>query len=133
MANPKLNFVHICDYASFGDGKLNILGIFKSINTRKLPAIHPQLSIVTNISVEKGVEYEEVIKLIRKEDNKEINSDKQLKFNFSAPLDGDEKVVEIAFVGQLNGISFEEAGKYVFNIFLNGVLIGEIPFEVKII
>ena len=64
MANVKLNFAHICDYASFGDGKLNILGIFKSINTKKLPAIHPQLAIVTNISIDKGVEYEEIIKLI---------------------------------------------------------------------
>jgi len=133
MANPKLNFAHICDYASFGDGKLNIFGIFKSINTKKLPAVHPQLSIVTNILIDKGVEYEEIIKLVRKEDNEEVNPEKQLKFNFSIPFDGNEKTAEISFVGQLNGISFEKAGQYVFNIFLNNILIGEISFEVKVI
>jgi hypothetical protein len=55
MANPKLNFAHICDYAFFGEaGKVNIIGIFKNITVLKLPAVHPQMFIVTNITVDKG-------------------------------------------------------------------------------
>jgi hypothetical protein len=47
----KLNFLHICENAFFSeDKKLNIIGIFNTINTSAFPATHPKFSIAINIS-----------------------------------------------------------------------------------
>ncbi len=40
----------LCDAATDGDGKLNLLGAFDTINTSQLPALHPQCSIALRIT-----------------------------------------------------------------------------------
>lgn len=130
MAEPKLNFAHLCDYAFFSDmGKLNIMGIFKSINAQKFPAVHPQMFVVTNISIEKGKSYEGKIKLKKKSDGKQIGE--PIIINFSLPFSGGDLKAEISFIGQVNGVSFDEAGEYFFEIYVGETLIGELPFQLN--
>lgn len=131
MENVKLNFVHVCDYAFFGEAdKVNILGIFKKINVIKLPAIHPQMYIVTNITVDKGKEYKGIIKLVGEEDEVEVI--KPLQFSISSPTAGSGKnKAELAFIGQINNVKFENEGKYLFRIYVNETLIDEVSLEVK--
>lgn len=127
----KLNFSFICDYASFSEnGKLNLLGIFKSITGTTLPITHPQLFIVTNILVEEIGSYKEVVKLVRVDDGQDVI--KPMEFDFSANK-LDDQGIEFGVIGQINNIVFEKSGKYVFKIFLNQDLMGEIPLEVNII
>ena len=126
MENVKLNFAHICDYASFGDGgKLNVLGIFKSIFSNKLPIIHPQMFVVTNIIVDTAGIYRERIELIREEDSKPIIS--PLEFNLSAGQSG----MELGALGQITQARFDKAGKYKFKITVNDLLIKEIFLSVS--
>jgi len=62
MENVKLNFAHICDYASFSEGgKLNISGIFKNVNSAEFPITLSQMFIVVNILVDTAGTYEETI------------------------------------------------------------------------
>ncbi len=126
MEKVKLNFAHICDYASFGEGgKLNIVGIFKSINAVKFPVIHPQMFIVVNITVSTAGTYKEVIKLI-KEDN-EIEIMKPLEFNVTANKGNSE----LGVFGQISGVKFDEEGMYKFKVYVNDSLIKEIPLMVN--
>lgn len=127
----KLNFGFICDYASFGEaGKLNILGIFKNINGSSLPLVHPQLYVVVNVMIDKPGNHKEVIKLVAKEDGREIIS--PLEFNLSAPADATGKKIELGVMGQINNIKFEKAGEYIFKVLVNNEIVGEIPLTVHI-
>lgn len=122
----KLNFAHICDYASFGEGgKLNILGIFKNINAVKFPVIHPQMFIIVNISVNTAGTYKEIIKLVKEEDGSEII--KPFEFNLTT----NEANSELGIFGQINNVKFEIEGKYKFKIYVNNNLIKEIPLIIN--
>lgn len=121
----EVNFVHLCDYFSFGEnGKINILGGFKSINGPIMPITIAQMFIVTNITVKKAGTYKEVIKLYKDEVLSDIM--KPLEFTVMAK----ESNSEIGTFGQLNALSFNE-GIYKFKIFIDGELIKEIPFSVN--
>jgi hypothetical protein len=126
MENVKLNFAHICDYASFGEGgKLNILGIFKNINAAKFPVIHPQMFIVANILVDTAGTYKEIIKLVREEDGIEIIT--PFEFNITA----NKANAELGVFGQINAVKFDKEGIYKFKIYVNDNLIKEISLIVN--
>lgn len=126
MENVKLNFAHICDYASFSKGgKLNISGIFKNINTVEFPFTLFQMFIVVNILVNTAGIYEGIIKLTREEDR--VEDMKPLKFNLVANKDNSE----LGFLGQINNVKFDKEGIYKFKIYVNDSLIREIPLIVN--
>ncbi len=125
MEGVKLNFAFLCDNAFFSEGnKLNIIGIFKNINTVRCPFRHPQIFIVSNIITTKKGSYKEEIKLKRKRDDSEII--RSFKFDFLAQNNSSK---EWGFIGRWGNIKFEEFGEYVVQIFLNEELIGEIPLH----
>ena len=126
MENVKLNFAHICDYASISEGgKLNVSGIFKSINVVKFPAIHLQMFIVVNIIVDTAGTYKETIKFIKESDGIEII--KPLEFN----LVTNKGNSELGVFGQISNVKFNEEGIYKFKIYVNDNLIKEIPLVVN--
>jgi hypothetical protein len=55
MSIQPIEFAIFCDYASMSiDGKLNLNGIFERIMTEKIPAMHPQMYVVTKMILPKG-------------------------------------------------------------------------------
>lgn len=55
MKIQPIEFSLFCDYASLSvDGKLNLVGIFERIMTEKVPAVHPQMFVVSKILIPKG-------------------------------------------------------------------------------
>jgi hypothetical protein len=127
--NIKLNFAILCDYAFFSEGgKLNIIGIFKNISPVSFPYSHPQMFVTTNILVKTDGEHNEIIKLVRDGDEVDIMEPLNIKLNV---LRDRKDSAELGFLGQLNGIKFEKEGKYIFKIYMDGVIIGEIPLEVS--
>jgi len=129
--NIKLNFIHICDYASLGEGgKLNVSGIFENINVKGFPAVHPQMFVVTNIIVKKYGEFKEVIKIIDDEKNDIINP---LEFNLKFPSSRQEKQAKLGVIAQLNNIKFEKAGVYKVQIWVNDSQLGETLLNVNVL
>jgi len=125
----KLNFLHICDYASFSkEGKLNILGVFKDIKIRTIPAVHPQLFIVSNIISIKHADFKETIKIIDDENNEIIKS---LEFNLKSASSRKEKQAEFGIVAQINNIKFDKVGQYKVEVFIDEELIGETILNVS--
>jgi hypothetical protein len=52
--NP-IEFAMFCDHASLTmDGKLNLMGIFERIMSEQMPAMHPQMFVVSKILIPKG-------------------------------------------------------------------------------
>lgn len=122
--NFKLNFLHVCDYASFSEGgKLNILGIFESINTPKIPYVHPQMFVVLNILIKKTSNYKKIVTRFVQSDNKVEIARVEIPMNIKTSSAKGE--FRVGSIGQLNGVKFEKYGKYVIQIFVDEHLIGE--------
>lgn len=112
--NIKLNFLHVCDYASFGEnGKINILGIFENIRAKNFPYVHPQLFVVVNISIYKNGEYQNIIQLVN-EENVELG-----KIIFPIKVNSKNFPAGVGIMGQLNSIKFEKPGRYYIKVFLD--------------
>lgn len=128
MENIKSNFAFLCDLAFFSEGgKLNIIGVFKNIFGHKLPIFHPQMYIVSSMSIKGDGNYEKIIKIIRLKDNVEIVS--PLKFNLI--VKGGQEA-EFGILGQLTNVKFEEAGQYEIQIFVNSEMIKKIPLSIMV-
>jgi len=129
MENIKSNFAFLCDQAFFSEGgKLNVIGIFKNINGKNPPIVHPQMFIVSSVYLKGAGKYEKEIKIIRMRDNFELVS----PLKFYLVVEGDQEA-EFGVVGQLANVKFDEAGDYEVQILVNSKLINKIPFKVSII
>ena len=65
----------MADYANIAEGgKLNVMGIFRSIKATSFPARHPQMSLVAKLEGELGEEGQdrEISIILQEEDGKEI-------------------------------------------------------------
>lgn len=120
MADKKLNlnFLHVCDYASFDQiGKLNILGIFENINSFIFPYTHPQFFVVANISVLKTGKYECVIKI---NDPDDIEVSKFALQNIEINITKEQPNPTLGVVAQFNSIKFNKSGKYKIETLIDG-------------
>ena len=121
MKNFKLNFLHVCDYASFDQmGKLNILGVFENVNSVKFPYQHPQFFVVANVLIFKSGEYECVIRVI---DQDSIELGKFILPKVNMTLVKGQPEVKLGVVGQFNSIKFEKPGKYKIEIVIDGDIV----------
>lgn len=119
--NSKLNFLHICDYASFDQmGKLNIIGIFETINSVQFPYQHPQFFVIANLSISKSGDYECVIR-IADIDNNEVGKFTLQKVRVS--LNKDQASSNLGIVGQFNLVKFDKPGKYKVEVIVDGEIV----------
>lgn len=120
---PKVNFIHICDFASFGEGgKLNIMGIFENISPNVVPYMHPQLFVVANISILKSGKFTQIIKIVSDDEKTEIA---KLEFPSDVKIPADKKTAKIGILTQFNSVNFEKYGKYKIQILIDDELIKE--------
>lgn len=105
MNKPKINFIHLCDYASlaFG-GKLNVFGIFKNINTKTDEIILPQFFVVSQINVSEIGEYIIIIKIVKDSDGSEIPVTQKITFNITEIKS--EISNEFGIIAQFNNTKF---------------------------
>jgi hypothetical protein len=110
----KVNFVHLCEFASLSEGKLNVLGVLEGMNVQSFPISFPQLYIVTNISfLEPSLnDVNQEIQLVSPDGNIVA------KYSLSFPV----KEINRRFgtIGQLLNVSITESGKYTLKVLING-------------
>ena len=136
MSNFKLNFIHLCDEATFSqEGKLSLIGIFDVVNVVNLPGSLVKAVLVCNfsvlnqkldtvkldISISKEEEQEPVFKLPT------ISANLVRKQNPS--IKDDENKIGMSL--QLTNLQFKSEGNYFINVVVNGELLGKYKFSVN--
>jgi hypothetical protein len=127
----KVPFAHICDYASVSrEGKLSAMGIFDRINVASLPAMHPFLYLAFELEIvaaELGSQFKLGIKLVDEDGNKVVETEAMGKIDATAPAGGILHAPQLIAFG---GLPLPRAGRYSFDIFVNGDHKKSAPFEV---
>lgn len=120
----------ICDAATDSQGKLNILGAFDSIYTKKLPAIHRACSIALRIRFSKLEEGEHKINItIMDEDGNKVVPD--LKGNLNLQIGDDVNSKSINLIMNLQGLQLKNYGEYSIDLNVDGKQQATLPLYLR--
>ena len=121
----------LCDAATEQQGKLNILGAFDNIFTKKVPTVHPACAVAARIRFEKIEEGSHPIRIrIIDEDGKSIGP--KLEGNVNVRIIGDDIDSNVAnIVLNIQRLKFEKYGRYRFDLAIDNQIKGSLPFYVR--
>jgi hypothetical protein len=113
-----------------GSGKLNILGIFDRLATSAFPARHPRLSLVLRFSagVHELGRHEVAIVLRSPEGGEVVRIDGEM--NLSGGVRDVSRGVLVPHILNMDGLVFPAAGRYVFDVKIDGEHHVSIPLTV---
>lgn len=113
-----------------GSGKLNVLGVFDRINASEFPARHGRVALVLRFAagVHESGEHEVEIALRGPRDDEKVHLDGTIQFGPGPMQQGGE--IRVPHVLNLDGLVFEEAGRYTFDIEVDGEHLRSIPLTV---
>lgn len=121
----------LCDYATISqEGKLSILGIFSDISVREVPSRHPQAFLAFELEfsyAEMNAEFPLRIECVDEDGQAVFKADGQATLSGHAKPGQRPRIVQAL---QLNDLTFEQAGRYDINIFVNNELKRTIEFTV---
>ncbi|MHC4820132.1 MAG: DUF6941 family protein [Planctomycetota bacterium] len=123
---PEVKAFLLCDYVlqEAGTHKKSLIGIFEQVNSATFPFRHGRISVYANLADAHG-SYELMLRLVRLRDGKVLLEAKGLRISVSDPL----SVAEVG--GNLDGIVFEDEGKYEFAMYANDQFLQSKPFQVR--
>jgi hypothetical protein len=99
------------------DGKLNILGVFNALGAATFPATHPQMYLVMRFEApraEEGKTKQIEIHLADSDGNKLFT----VATTLVVPQGTPGSPIRLNHILALNGIRFDRAGDYVFNVLI---------------
>jgi hypothetical protein len=112
----------LADYANVSsEGKLNVMGIFDIINSRRFPAIHAQMHLVFRVEAnpaEAGSTKKLEIKLMAEDGQALFSLQGELAIGAKGPAPLGEMLQSNHIVG-LQALRFEKPGAYQFAILIN--------------
>jgi hypothetical protein len=122
---PQVKAFLICDYVihETGTNKKSLIGIFGQVTSPRFPFRHPRISVYANITDAHGT-YDLTLRLVRLRDGKVLFEAKGLRVTVGDPL----QVSELGM--NLDGVVFDEAGKYEFALYANDQFLQSKPFQV---
>ncbi len=123
---PEIKAFLLCDYVihEAGSNKKSLIGIFEQVNSPRFPFRHGRISVYANIADAHGT-YDMTLRLVRLRDGKVLFEGKGLRIQVADPL----QVSELGM--NLEGIVFEEPGKYEFALYTNDQFLQSKPFMVR--
>jgi len=112
-----------------GSGKLNILGIFDRLTTSAFPTRHPRLSLVLRFSagMQELGKHEVEIQLKAPDGKQIVRSDGEMNLSPGPRAGG---VVLVPHVLNMDGLVFPVAGRYFFDVRVDGEHQVSIPLSV---
>ena len=122
---PEVKAFLLCDTIihEAGTNRKSLIGIFEQLPSPRFPFRVPRLSVYTNFADAHG-SYELTLRLVRLRDGKVLIDAKGMRVNVGDPLQVSELAVN------LEGIPFEEPGKYEFALYANEQFLQSKPFRV---
>jgi len=118
------------DYANIAQGgKINVMGIFRTIYATHFPARHPSMYIVTKLAADYGEFEDERLLTI-----KLLDSDAKELMRFTSPIkvprpSGGQRP-EVNAIVQINDVVFPDPGRYQFSIQVEKDVKGVLQIEV---
>lgn len=109
----------LADFAQDNSSKLTIVGTFDSIQSKQFPVSHPACSIACRLrfALKETGAHEFRLRLID-ESGKEIIQPIEGNINIGAPPNGQFSTINI--VVNFNQLQFEKAGRYSFELYIDG-------------
>ena len=108
-----LNYGFICDAATVSsDGKVNILGIFDGVNSRKFPLVCPRMTVVSNWKGDVS-DYKLSLKLVGP-GGKEVMSIPNMQAKIKHPG------AKANILADLNQLKIDQPGHYLFQFSIDG-------------
>ena len=122
---PEVKAFLLCDYVlhEAGSNKKSLIGIFEQVNSPRFPFRHGKMSVYANMADAHG-SYELTLRLVRLRDGKVLLEAKGMRVQVADPLQVSELGVN------LEGVVFEEPGKYEFALYANEQFLQSKPFRV---
>jgi len=109
-----------------GDGKLNVMGIFREINAPNFPAKHASMHLVIKLSAELG-EYGKsrdlFVKLLDPNGNEIMN----ISGPINVPESGGGRIPEVNAILELKDVVFPQPGPYQFVVMVDRDYKGDLP------
>ena len=119
----------ICDAATTGGGKINLLGSFDKIFVKDLPTVHSACSLAIKIREKSSKPFPKKFALkFLNEDDEEIQTG--IEFEVSSSKKTHEKWSVGAFVFGILGLQLKKLGAYRIVIYADGKKVREIYFDV---
>jgi len=120
----------LCDAATDQQGKLNVLGAFDTIWTKKLPAIHPACSVVTRIRFAKIEDGNHSVKIqIIDQDGRNIGPKLEGNISVQTRPELDSSVANLVL--NIQGLKFEKYGQYRIDLAIDNQVKGFLPLHVR--
>jgi hypothetical protein len=121
----KLLYTLLCDYAFLSiDRKVNIIGVFETINAQKFPVTHPKFVIVGSVAPSKK-NFKMSLNIVEKETGTSILGDIHER-DVNLPAGHDQN---FNFIVEVINTNFTKQGSYVVEIKIDGKVIGEVPLR----
>lgn len=135
MSNFKLNYIHLCDEASFSqEGKLSIIGIFDVINVINIPGSLIKGYLVCNFTVLNKDLKESTISIVIK--NKKTQEEVVRISDLKLSIPEQDKIIPnrprvLGVSLQLVNLPFKGTGEYNISVVVNEEKIGDYTFYVN--
>jgi hypothetical protein len=118
-ADMDIEIFTLCDAATEGGGKLNILGTFDRINAHQLPAVHPHCAVAVRVRFDRVEQGEHHIRIaFVNEDGKPVMPGLDGKIQVSMPPACGSASANLIL--NINGLKFEQAGAYSIDLSVDG-------------
>ena len=117
----KLLYTLLCDYAFLSiDRKVNIIGVFETINAARFPVVHPKFVIVGSIEPDKK-NFKMSLNIVDKETGSSVLGDLHEREVNLPQSEGQN----FNFIVEVINTNFPKAGEYKLEIKIGGKVIGE--------
>ncbi|MBN1869767.1 MAG: hypothetical protein JW847_04225 [Candidatus Omnitrophica bacterium] len=126
----QIEIFSLCDAATTDGGKLNMLGVFDTIWTKKIPVVHPQCAVAMRIRFfsSEGNKHEVSVKFIDM-DGKHIIRPVGGTVRINHPKEQRSTSVNLIF--NIQGLKIERYGEYSIDLAVSGRTVSSLPLFVK--
>jgi hypothetical protein len=126
----KVEVFALCDFAADYGGKLSVMGVFDTILTRQMPAVHAHCCIAVKLRFEKIEEGTKKLRLsISDDDGRLLLPPVEIPLHVAMPPDAHTNALQV--VANIGGLKVEAFGEYSIDLALDGRHEGSIPLFVR--
>ncbi len=119
----------LCDCATDQQGKLNILGAFDRLYTRKIPAVHPACAVAVRVRFSKFEDGDHTIKInFIDDDGNPAGPALERPISVSVP-EGENSAIRNIILN-IQGLRLNKTGEFRFDFAIDGQQVACLPLKV---